>query len=357
MIVLPQRLNFMLKKVFFVILAGIFFAGSVAFASCPPRCLITPGETSYSSRYTLTDIYNRLSSLTDSYPEHTFAPQTVPNSTLKTLADLWSVVSPAVLLSAGNLSSGVFPAGTYASTTDLTLIEPNLTAENISRGKIIFGVTGTCKPFLTTRLVSHWPLDGNADDIIGGNNGTLYGATSTAGVKGLPDTAYLFDGAVGTTIELSNYDFSNKSITVSAWMKLSDPHDWVTIIGDRNTDSDYPFLFVLNPNSHYMSFFSSDLYPVEFDSNIVMDTTQWHHVVVVFDNTAKTVTFYIDGVADMPKSFTGSVSDTANHTAIAANWFDGKWLNNMKGSIDNVRLYDRVLAVDEIQDIYNIEKP
>ena len=348
----------MYKKVFIIILAGILFTNGVAFAF-----FMTPGEPSYSSRYTLADIYSHISSSNDSYPEHTFAPATGPNSTPLTLTDLWNAIPPLKTLIAGDLSSGIFPNGIYSTTTDLTVIDSNLKPENIATGTIMFGITGTCQGIPTDNLISYWSFDdagaGTAVDVVGGNDGVvIVGATSTLGIKGIPDTAYFFDGQPGTRIELNNINLSDKSVTVSAWVKLNGgKNDWNAIFSDRDDHTIYPFLFITHDSTNNITLFSSDLSPVRFDSTLTRSIGDWHHEVVVFDNSLKEVTFYIDGVADTPQSFSGTVNDMAVHAGIGADYWALNWNNNMNGSIDEVRLYDRTLTPTEIQAIYNIEKP
>src|SRR5213593_2043987 len=68
-------------------------------------------------------------------------------------------------------------------------------------------------------LVSWWPGDGNANDIIGGNNGTLQnGATFAAGMVG---QAFSFDGTSSVTLSnppaVSNFG----SWTYDLWINVS----------------------------------------------------------------------------------------------------------------------------------------
>jgi hypothetical protein len=75
---------------------------------------------------------------------------------------------------------------------------------------------------ITTGLIAYYPFAGNPNDVVGGNNGTVYGDTPLiAGRFGRPNNAYHFDG--GTShIELDhNFDFigMGTNVTISAWVK------------------------------------------------------------------------------------------------------------------------------------------
>ena len=91
---------------------------------------------------------------------------------------------------------------------------------------------------------------------------------------------------------------------------------------------------------------------------------QWHHMVVVYDETASTMKLYIDGVQNR------NVKTWAGHGALRlstsyieeyrvgagpSNSFDSDdWLaGSMKGSLDQLRLYGVALSATEVQELYN----
>lgn len=148
----------MFKRIYISILLGLLFTGlSVLAGSLAPDNPVSPGAGSY----TLSDIYEQITVGTNSSP-HTFPPAiTPPASSLTTLTDLWSIIPPFMTLVLGDLDSGILPAGIYPDPTDLTVVEPNLMAENIVSGITMLGIIGTCEvappePFVET-------FEGNLD--------------------------------------------------------------------------------------------------------------------------------------------------------------------------------------------------
>jgi len=133
------------KQTYISILSGIFFIGMSAVAGTFIPSPASPGA----SPYTLSDIYDRISSNTFSYSTHSFNPATTPDSTGITLTQLWNIIPPHQTLAAHGLDSGTLDAGIYEA-TDLTTVEPNLIAANIATGTSIFGVVGT-----KTSLLGH----------------------------------------------------------------------------------------------------------------------------------------------------------------------------------------------------------
>jgi hypothetical protein len=87
---------------------------------------------------------------------------------------------------------------------------------NIILGLILF--TGLFTKAQTP--VAYYPFNGNANDAVGTNNGTVNGATLTTDRFGNVNSAYSFDG-VDDFIGL-NYNFGPfTELTVSAWYKVT----------------------------------------------------------------------------------------------------------------------------------------
>src|SRR5262249_26867491 len=77
----------------------------------------------------------------------------------------------------------------------------------------------TCVPS-PAGLVSWWPGDGDATDVIGPNDGTLHGAATFA--KGLVGQAFSFDGLIGTFVDAATVGLpiGNSNRTLEMWIKL-----------------------------------------------------------------------------------------------------------------------------------------
>jgi len=86
---------------------------------------------------------------------------------------------------------------------------------------IILGakVTGIAQSYITNGLVAFYPLDGNANNSVGTNNGTVNGATLTQNRFGLANAAYNFNG-VNQNINFAAPPITNTANwTFSAWIK------------------------------------------------------------------------------------------------------------------------------------------
>lgn len=94
---------------------------------------------------------------------------------------------------------------------------------------------------------------------------------------------------------------------------------------------------------------------------------QWHHMVLVYDETNSTAKLYIDGVQNPNvKTWTGHGALRLSTTYIEeyrvgagpSNSFSSNdWLaGSMKGNIDQFRLYGVALSATEIQSLYNAKQ-
>src|SRR5262249_43418554 len=112
------------------------------------------------------------------------------------------------------------PTATFTPTVTPTPSEPPATPTCTFTPTPTATPTGspTCSP-PPSDLVGWWPGDGNIDDIVGGNNGTLQGNVTFA--SGMVGEALSFDGNSYIDASDSNLPVGNSSATISAWIKTT----------------------------------------------------------------------------------------------------------------------------------------
>src|SRR5262245_45350712 len=71
-----------------------------------------------------------------------------------------------------------------------------------------------------TNVVGWWPGDGNANDIVGTNNGTLQGG-ATAAAAGMVGSAFTFDGTNGFVQIPNSASLRPTNLTIEAWVRFS----------------------------------------------------------------------------------------------------------------------------------------
>jgi len=210
-------------------------------------------------------------------------------------------------------------------------------------------------------LVALWSGEGNANDSIGTNNGTMInGATFAMGEVG---QAFSFDGSSGyvSIPDSPSMDSFTSSITIETWLKvnqLTANADWKGIVTKGNNS--WRLQATTYANTVYFGLDgvspSRDLYGTR---NI--NDGQWHHVAAVYDGTK--MSLYVDGTLDVSQPATGLIAQNNSPVCLGAtyNAYElscqclelGYFFN---GLVDEASICNRALTASEIQADYEAGK-
>ena len=198
-------------------------------------------------------------------------------------------------------------------------------------------------------LVGLWGLNGDADDELGVNNGTVTGATA-GDEYGVVGQGYDFDGDEMITIpDDSSLDITS-AITISSWVKSNGASNYAGLVTKDPIGSNRAYSLQIQ-TSGLLRWRANGLSDVDIDGTMDMDDGVWHHIVTYYNGSELGI--YIDGEKHVSTPSTGSISSTSANLAIGhfTDVADGDALN---GSIDEVRIYNRSLSTSEIQDLYEL---
>jgi hypothetical protein len=210
-------------------------------------------------------------------------------------------------------------------------------------------------------LVSYWSFDDAGDstalDSVGGNDGTVTGATATTSVKGIPNQAYSFDGSNSCVVSTNDYKGPQSvPFSESLWTKSS-----------QISDDIYPYLITsgqTNPTD-VIQIMVHDAWPGRILAAVGPDYIQstnhidddvWHMITFTVD-VNNLGSLYIDGVFDTSATMSPAFTTAGNDLTIGCTAWGGTPSQSWTGSIDNIRIYRRALTQDDITTIYNTEKP
>lgn len=186
-----------------------------------------------------------------------------------------------------------------------------------------------------------------------GNHGKVQGATYTS--SGKIGGAYEFDG-VDDYINIPFTSGVDNNSTLSAWFNgvtgLS--ADSAIIAVERDAGNYFINLGVNGVSGGKISFciktFDGST-AGEYDSRYNYNLDVWHHVVGLRDTNSDTISLYVDGVFD------GSTADPTSVQAYSqAKIGHVSPHSYIKGSIDEVMIFNRALSADEVKTLYNSQK-
>ncbi len=206
----------------------------------------------------------------------------------------------------------------------------------------------------TGSMIAWYPLDGNAQDAGGnGHHGSVNGAVPVADRFGNNNSAFWFDG-VNDNITVPNHDSLNyqQAISISFWMQIGEFYEreahplshgswqnrWKVSIGSRRlrwtikTDS---------PQNGGV---------IDLDSESLLQTFTDYHVVVIYDGTDMEI--WINGQLDAFASWSGNLLPSPVDF-LMGQVLPSQSQYNFKGILDDVRIFDYGLTVDEIRSLYS----
>ena len=215
---------------------------------------------------------------------------------------------------------------------------------------------------LATGLVAYYPFDGNASDMSGNNgHGSIIGATPTTDRYDRVGKAYGFDG-VNDRIRINDQALNGKNaFSLSIWIK---PLPGAAhFISGANVARDNEFLISL-ASSNRLDFVSKQSGGNGVPHTSAYSTSQWFgnwvHLIMTRANSSSGMEFFVDGrfaelfgmAAGAPQIDSNGLWLGADQDSVGGGWQTG---NYFKGSIDEVRIYDRALSPSEVSNLYELE--
>ncbi|HTX18956.1 MAG TPA: LamG-like jellyroll fold domain-containing protein [Bacteroidota bacterium] len=210
-------------------------------------------------------------------------------------------------------------------------------------------------------LLAFYPFSGNANDASGnGNNGIAHAVTLCADRFGNPNDAFQFNGT-GSYVDIGKAGSLGaiNDVTFAAWAKFGPGSTQGTLIGTYGTN-----------NAVFLLAYNDQSYPSGKISFLVSTTTEhslwgygdcpdlstgWHHIV--FTRTNGNLGMYVDG-SPVNIIVTNERGDQNGPIATGLNLFVGAVSGELgassffSGTLDDIRIYNRVLTVAEVNSLY-----
>jgi len=202
--------------------------------------------------------------------------------------------------------------------------------------------------------VAYWDFEEGADstahDVVGGHDGTVYGATWATGAVG---GALDFDGS-NDYVDVTSALGTINDFTVEFWRKATGTGSglcprmvsaWRTGVNNGSDDG-----FVIEHTGTDQNTLTAWMSPDGVNqqvgsASVVQD--QWYHVALTFDGVVGTL--YVNGNEKGSYTYPVGVTMDINFVQIGGDTNLGRYFN---GLLDEVKIHDRALAWPEIQQLY-----
>ena len=235
---------------------------------------------------------------------------------------------------------------------------------NLVVGSTLFLLV-VCGPALASdaNLIAHWTFDEGTGtivyDSVGTNDGTL--VNGPIWTPGQIDGALSFDG-IDDYADLGlgpEFDFERTDqFTLSVWYMGTGPHYTILSKMDRAVGYRGYDMFIQEGyvHAHIISTWTFNAIRVDGTLYPVTDSS-WHHIVVTYDgsSSADGLKIYVDAMQEITSVYRNSLSSTIQNPAslkVAARSYGTGTTQHLNGTIDDVRIYDKALSADEIEQLY-----
>ena len=203
-------------------------------------------------------------------------------------------------------------------------------------------------------LVGYFPFNGDANDESEFDlDGTINNVVPSTGINDSLNTAFSFNG-INSNIYCGVSDRNIvDTVTVSAWIKTNSI-DNEFIVAKYNYNEDRGFHFAINEGHLRLGGRNnSGSYTNTGPSNMLINDGDWHHVVaIIYGNTWK---IWIDCQIDTVVESNSPNPSLANSEPLTIGNFNLENNRYFDGSIDEVRIYNRILATDEIEELCELQ--
>jgi hypothetical protein len=218
-------------------------------------------------------------------------------------------------------------------------------------------VPASCTP-PPAGIVGWWPGDGNAQDIIGGNNGTMEGSLSFG--PGLVAQAFQFNGANDGVLIPANTNLDvgqGAGLTLEAWVNCSNPavlnpiFEWN--VGDGATYWGVHFYIgAWGPGSLYANVvgLGGNWHQIASAPGLITPNV-FQHVALTYDQASGAATLYLNG-AIVAQSNLGNFTPLTSYNLYLGRRPGPDAYLSFSGLIDEPAVYSRALQAAEIAAIY-----
>jgi hypothetical protein len=201
--------------------------------------------------------------------------------------------------------------------------------------------------FVDPSLIAHWefdddPADGALDSSGRGHTATCL-AACPAQVTGKIGMAYQFSSAQAHALVVADHADFRGAFTLAAWMRASTVGSNMAILSKPfGTGSGNSWQLELR-DTGALSFSGGSAHYL--DNPTTTATNVWHHVAGTWDGTTKRL--YVDGV--LVASVASAIDYDTHPIFLGADENSGSTVLYWNGTLDDLRIYNRVLTVQEIQ--------
>ena len=180
--------------------------------------------------------------------------------------------------------------------------------------------------------------------------GRVFGAVPDTNRFGDINKACYFDG-IDDVISIPGHPTLNseKAITLNLWIKRDEMATKEEYVLSQGSWQNRLKMSVL-ANQKIRWTIKTSVGVLDLDSESILSFDVWYNICVLYGENKADI--YLNGRLDASRSWSGLIATTSLDFLIGQ-MLPGDQQYNFKGSIDDLKIYNRILSADEIKNIYD----
>ena len=256
-----------------------------------------------------------------------------------------------------------YVAGRFSS----TWTRPSTTIDTVNHTATVSGVTayngdwtvgeassvGSVCTSAPSNIVSWYRAEGNANDGIGANNGTLAGG-ATAAATGEVGTAFSFNGSTAYVTAPDDASLHLSSFSIEGWFNFTSTPTTDQVLVAKTAGTGTNESFVVWANGSALNGAVGDANGIsQLSASFSPSSNTWYHLAFTFDGSTHAAVLYVNGSSVASSTLTKVPAYDTHPFQIGAEYENETLTDFMNGLADEVTLYSSVLTSTNIQSIYN----
>jgi len=257
----------------------------------------------------------------------------------------WTTSAGTLYQTTGNSVSWQAPSTPVVATITVQVSNQDMLSTTVSAGALVKDTSIA----IQTPLI-WYPFDNDNKNAIADRfHATVSGPTKTDDARGMPSLAWRFT-AGSNIIYTENQPELNftDAVSLSCWVKCEQFGSERFIVSHGSWQQRYKLS--ITPEGYLRWTVKTSTGVADLDGSMPIELNHYYHVTALY--TGFSMELYLDGVLDTFKAFSGTIQPSTKPLTIGR-MDNVETLYSLRGSVDEVKLWDREIPVPQIENLKN----